>query len=114
MIRLVNDHAGITRQPDQISNEPDLRVFSECQFGPLQGGEQNKCAITLSLFSEKRVLWIDSSGKEVKMDEPIMQELRQLEVETFEVEDLAETEQIAGSLSTSTTSSTTSCTSCGS
>ncbi len=48
------------------------------------------------------------------MDEPIMQELRQLEVETFEVEDLAETEQIAGSLSTSTTSSTTSCTSCGS
>ncbi len=44
------------------------------------------------------------------------QELHQLEVETFEIEDLAEAEQIAPSStsSTSTCSSTTSCTSCGS
>ncbi len=43
------------------------------------------------------------------------QELHQLEVETFEIEELTDAEQIAGSTSssatTSTTSSTTSCTS---
>ncbi len=43
------------------------------------------------------------------------QELHQLEVETFEIEDLVDAEQMAGACcSTSSTSSTTSCTSCGS
>ena len=54
------------------------------------------------------------------MDEKVIpllsdQELRQLEVETFEIEDFADAEQVAASTSssatTSTTSSTTSCTS---
>ncbi len=50
------------------------------------------------------------------MDETTIQELHQLEVETFEIEELADAEQIAGSCTsssatTSTTSSTTSCTS---
>ena len=39
-------------------------------------------------------------------------ELRKLEVETFEIEDLAEIEQIGAATSTSTCSATTSCTSC--
>ena len=43
------------------------------------------------------------------------QEVHQLEVETFEIEDLVDAEQIAGACcSTSSTSSTTSCTSTGS
>ncbi len=53
-----------------------------------------------------------------KFNVVIDQEVRQLEVETFEIEDLAEVEQVAaGSSSTSSTStcsSTTSCTSTGS
>ena len=39
------------------------------------------------------------------------QEIRQLEVETFEIEDLVDAEQTAGAFSCSTTSATTSCTS---
>ncbi len=48
-------------------------------------------------------------------DVQLDQEIHQLEVETFEIEDLVDAEQTAGACcSTSSTSSTTSCTSCGS